>query len=242
MKNLAERKKEELIELLKWNRKILSPSMIDYLNSLIELDFSVLRDEYIEPAVREVLESLDVYKKIATYNIIGRAEKLLQEQTLSTRRILHPSSITISFAPIESLNILNLDYSDKQDSKIGTISLYHSTEDKNQKEEAIRSLRAEIESMKSINNPYSVNNKAKIKNKNLAYYEDRLQNLESQSEITDEDRRKAEISTRANEILLRDYDITSFDKEEIPAPAYIYAKTLEKRKNGFTIKDHIRYL
>ena len=46
--------REELLELLKSYRGILSNPMQDYLNSLIELEFSVIRD-YIKDKDREVL-------------------------------------------------------------------------------------------------------------------------------------------------------------------------------------------
>lgn len=54
--------KEKLLELLKRYRGILANSMIDYLNSLVELEFSVIR-EYISDSDRKALAELEIYKK-----------------------------------------------------------------------------------------------------------------------------------------------------------------------------------
>ena len=73
--------KEELIDLLKKHRGILTNSILDYLNSLVELEFSVVRKN-ISTEEREILSELEIYKKIATYNIYHRALQLLEQQKL----------------------------------------------------------------------------------------------------------------------------------------------------------------
>ena len=62
--------KEELLELLKTYRGILSNPMQDYLNSLIELEFSVIRD-YIKDEDQSILGSVDEK---------GQDEKILLEK------------------------------------------------------------------------------------------------------------------------------------------------------------------
>lgn len=54
--------KEELIELLKKYKGILNSSIIEYLNYLIELEFSVIKD-YIGEEERLALSELELYKK-----------------------------------------------------------------------------------------------------------------------------------------------------------------------------------
>lgn len=73
--------REELLELLKEYRGILSNPMQEYLNSLIELEFSVIRD-YIKDEDRDVLSELEVYKKVAIYNIYNRALNLFKMQDM----------------------------------------------------------------------------------------------------------------------------------------------------------------
>ena len=70
--------REELIELLKGYKGILADSMINYLNSLIDLEFSVIRD-YISDNDRVALSELEVYKRIAMYNIYNRSLNIFKQ-------------------------------------------------------------------------------------------------------------------------------------------------------------------
>ena len=71
-------KKEELKETLKMYKGILTNPIADYLNSLLELEFSVVRD-YIDDTNRSTLANLDIYKRIAQYNIYIRALNIMGE-------------------------------------------------------------------------------------------------------------------------------------------------------------------
>ena len=64
--------KEELIDSLNKQRLVLEKSILEYLKSLIELDFSVVRKE-IDDETREVLSDYLIYRRIAMYNIYNRA-------------------------------------------------------------------------------------------------------------------------------------------------------------------------
>ena len=73
--------KEELKESLNKERLILSTPIIEYLNSLLELEFSVLKNEISEEA-REVLSEYTLYKRIAMYNIYNRALKIINDSNV----------------------------------------------------------------------------------------------------------------------------------------------------------------
>lgn len=70
--------KEELLDFLKEYRGILTKPMLDYLDSLIELEFSVMK-EYISSSDRKKLAELDIYKEIAIYNIYNRVINLFNQ-------------------------------------------------------------------------------------------------------------------------------------------------------------------
>ena len=70
--------KKELTELLKKYEGILSASMIDYLNSLIGLEFSVVR-AHISDSDRLALSDLDIYNRIAIYNVYNRALNIFKQ-------------------------------------------------------------------------------------------------------------------------------------------------------------------
>lgn len=71
----------ELKNLLKEYKGILNSSMMDYLDSLIGLEFSVIRD-YISDSDRKVLSELEIYKKVAIYNIYNRAVNLIKKENI----------------------------------------------------------------------------------------------------------------------------------------------------------------
>ena len=71
------RTKEELIELLKGYRGILNKEMVEYLESIINLEFSVIKPN-ITDEDRLPLSELDIYREAATYNIYERALSLFK--------------------------------------------------------------------------------------------------------------------------------------------------------------------
>lgn len=71
--------KEELIEQLKEYKGLLNTEIIDYLNGIINLDYSVVRDDIIDIKTKEHLSELDIYRKFATYNIYNRTKKIIED-------------------------------------------------------------------------------------------------------------------------------------------------------------------
>ena len=73
--------REELVKLLKSYEDILSIQMVDYLKSLIDLEFSVVRDN-ISDKDRVVLSELQIYRRVAMYNIYNRALYLFNKSNI----------------------------------------------------------------------------------------------------------------------------------------------------------------
>ena len=72
--------REELLELLKKYNRILSGSMIHYLNDLVDLEFSVIKDNInVNEDDKKILSELEIYKRIAMYNIYNRALNMFEE-------------------------------------------------------------------------------------------------------------------------------------------------------------------
>ena len=71
--------KEELKESLNRYKRILNPRVIDYLNQLVELEFSAVKD-IIDIEDREILQNLDLYKNVVAYNIYNRTLELLSNE------------------------------------------------------------------------------------------------------------------------------------------------------------------
>ena len=247
------RTKEELLELLKEYRGILSNPMQEYLNSLIELEFSVIRD-YIKDTDREVLAELEVYKKVAIYNIYNRALNLFKMQDMQL-------SISGNENGFESLNIytklndknvelFRFDYSEGRslnniipDSyktmKIGTVNLYQTLENKELREKELNRVMNKLEELYDKRNPYS--SRRGVYGGPSQYW--RHQHLDAKNELIEEDKREIEITNRVYNLLLEDYGLT--DKsfyEVVDKSESNLQKKLIKRQSNLTIVTDIKYV
>lgn len=126
--------KEELLEMLKRYKRILNHSMEEYLNSLIELEFSVVKD-YIDIRDRMCLAELKIYQDVAIYNIYKRALDLFNKVELPLKISEGLACLEVS-TQIDNRNIdlytflytvdkLRLNYETR---KIGNIILYRAVE------------------------------------------------------------------------------------------------------------------
>ena len=136
--------KEELLQLLKDYKVIFNNHVIDYLESLINLDFSVIR-ENIDEKSKEALSELEIYKRIAIYNIYNRAINIFTQSNIPliiTGNEEGFESLSIS-VPIEDRNIKIFDFKygeqkslnykipeEYKTMKIGSINLYQKIENK----------------------------------------------------------------------------------------------------------------
>lgn len=71
--------KEQLIEQLKEYRGILNKEITDYLDGIINLDYSAVRDDIIDFKTKEHLSELDIYNDVATYNIYNRTKQIIKD-------------------------------------------------------------------------------------------------------------------------------------------------------------------
>ena len=230
--------REELIELLKGYKGILADSMINYLNSLIDLEFSVIR-EYISDNDRVALSELEVYKRIAMYNIYNRALSLFKENksglTISGNNDgIEGLEVYASLSENKSCKLFDFDYhegpmslsskipSDYKTMKIGNISLFQTIENAEQREAELMRVMSILDRLYDEENPYhsspntyggpapqwAFEHAQKIK-----AYEEKFNQLDAKKELTDEDKKEIEITKKFHELLLEDYGLTNKDFE-----------------------------
>lgn len=147
--------------------------MIDYLNSLIELDFSVIR-EYIKEDDRKSLAELEIYRKVAIYNIYHRALHLFNQKKAefnfsSNQDSYEGLTVTVPLDDNTNVRVFDFNYNgfdfdhyniDKVPDTyklmpIGTISLYQSLENKELREEELNRVLKQLEKLYDTPNPYS---------------------------------------------------------------------------------------
>ena len=261
--------KEELLQLLKDYKIILNSQVIDYLESLINLDFSVIR-ENIDDKSKEALSELEIYKRIAIYNIYNGAINLFTQSNMPliiTGNNEGFESLSIS-VPIEDRNIKIFDfkYSEQKSlnykipdeyktMKIGSINLYQKIENKELRIQELKRIVDKIERLYGTQNPYQYHPKKvggsyvkwKIeRQKEIEKYQKMLDKIDSHNELTEMDIKEIEIINKAHDLLLEDYGLTDDSFEDDVSIASKRSnnlqKTLVKRQPNITIKNNIEYI
>ena len=261
--------KEELLQLLKDYKVILNNQVIDYLESLINLDFSVIR-ENIDDKSKEALSELEIYNRIAIYNIYNRAINLFTQSNMSliiTGNNEGFESLSI-YVPIEDRNIKIFDfkYSEQKSlnykipdeyktMKIGSINLYQKIENKELRIQELKRIVDKIERLYGTQNPYQYHPKKvggsyvkwKIeRQKEIEKYQKMLDKIDSHNELTEMDIKEIEIINKAHDLLLEDYGLTDDSFEDDVSIASKRSnnlqKTLVKRQPNITITNNIEYI
>ncbi len=261
--------KEELRELLGRYKGILSNPMIEYLNSIIELEFSVVK-ENISENDRKALAELEIYKQAAAYNIYNRAIKLIADKKLSDEDLIKrvvDNYFIIYFCldEIKSMDVFNFIYGDQttrnipdgyKTMKIGAISLFCAQESDEARKLEMERILNKLEHLYDTNVVISSrpgafggpNSYRKFSiEQEIESYEKALTKLDNKRGLSDLDKRKIEVSNRFHELIMEDYGFTSDDfkdeeKRNTRGDRTLLEKTLIKRQPNLIITDNIYYL
>ena len=261
--------KEELLQLLKDYKIILNSQVIDYLESLINLDFSVIK-ENIDDKSKKALSELEIYKRIAIYNIYNRAINIFTQSNIPliiTGNEEGFESLSIS-VPIEDRNIKIFDFKygeqkslnykipdEYKTMKIGSINLYQKIENKELRIQELKRIINKIEMLYGTQNPYQYHPKKvggsyvkwKIeRQKEIEKYQKMLDKIDSHNELTEIDIKEIEIMNKAHDLLLEDYGLTNNSFEDdvsiTSKCSNNLQKTLIKRQPNITITNNIEYI
>lgn len=227
--------KEELLELLNRYRGILPTPMLNYLKSLIELEFSVIR-EYISDSDRKALAELEIYQKIAIYNLYNRIQNLFNQQNgefiiTGNNDGFERLSISIRLND-RKVELFDFDYKEIHSDgwntpkvpsgfktlNIGDVSLFQTFESKELREVELYRVMSTLEKLYDERNPYSSRpgvvgglglNWAFEHARKIQEYEERFKQLDSKKELSNEDKREIEITGQIHDLLLEDFGLTS---------------------------------
>lgn len=255
--------KEELKESLNRYKRILNPRVIDYLNQLVELEFSAVKD-IIDIEDREILQNLDLYKNVVAYNIYNRTLELLSnEQELKIFDNKDRVSGLMTYKDIGNNTIRILDY--KYDN--GTLKLFQTVDDKKVRKEQLELVMTKLEQLYDKKNPYSCSvtelkqpyNKKTLKrlggpgakwnfdrSREVSEYEELFTRLDSKKKITDYEKKKISITKKYHDLLFEEYGLTDEDftiSKQAPSTVdNISNKTLVKKLPGLRIENNIEYI
>lgn len=239
---------------------------MNYLNSLIELEFSVIR-EYIKDDDRESLSELEIYKRIAIYNIYNRALNLFKENEVPLDITGNERGYEKLYASVElgdrNIRLFSFDYSKRlsinvkipdgyKTMKIGTISLHQTLESQELREAELNRVMHELERLYDEHNPYMSHPGTYggpgpqwefEHSKKIANYEKKFSELDSKKELSDDDKKEIEITNKIRNFLLEDYGLSnkSFEEEILNKESDLQ-KILVKRQPNLTIENHIKYI
>ena len=243
--------KEELKESLNRYKRILNPRVIDYLNQLVELEFSAVKD-IIDIEDREILQNLDLYKNIVAYNIYNRTLELLtNEQELKIFDNKDRISGLMAYKDIGNNTIRILDY--KYDN--GILKLFQTVDDKKVRKEQLELVMTKLEQLYDKKNPYHSDlelfgcpatrwNIDYIKE--VSEYEKLFTRLDSKKELTDYKKKKIAITKKYHDLLFEEYGLTDEEfivsKQTPTTIDNISNKTLVKKLPGLRIENNIEYV
>jgi len=243
--------KEELKESLNRYKRILNPRVIDYLNQLVELEFSAVKD-IIDIEDREILQNLDLYKNVVAYNIYNRTLELLSnEQELKIFDNKDRVSGLMAYKDIGNNTIRILDY--KYDN--GTLKLFQTVDDKKVRKEQLKLVMTKLEQLYDKENPYHSDlelfgcpatrwNIDYIKE--VSEYEKLFTRLDSKKELTDYKKKKIGITKKYHDLLFEEYGLTDEEfivsKQTPTTIDNIINKILVKKLPGLRIENNIEYV
>lgn len=195
---------EELRKELEQYKRILNNTTFDYLNSLLELKNNVLGSGDVDIEFMDLLLRIDIYEKIASYNIYNKSLDILKcEQDKSPFKIEDDSTLNrISAYGIHNVSIQNISlfhyHFDQEGFHIGTFELANNP--------TIRE--KEIERLKYI---CESAHDAGISRSTLQTYEEKLEELLSFTDLSDFEKGQAEIQKNIRNTILEDYGLCSKD-------------------------------
>lgn len=260
--------RKQLMELLNANKDNLSPSMLSYLKALIDLEFSVIKDN-ISDEDRMSLSQLGVYKKAAMYNIYKRAINLFEQN--ESALIISSDKEEIKglkiYTPIGNKKYKLFDYScdelasfePSKEVNLGTVTLYQSVGSEEQVEAELERIMTKLEELYNSNNPHPLPETISTgspysqwnsnHSKEIDKYESELYLLDFKRELSSEDRRRIEISGKFHKLLLDDYGLTDqdfIDGEVDQSLAHdgklVVQRKLVKTIPGLIVKSNTRYV
>ena len=259
--------KEELLEMLKRYRGILNNEMTYYLNSLIELEFSIIKDN-IDSNDRKRLAELEIYKRIAIYNIYNRAMNLFNQSEMPVKITgndegFESLDISLKVNDDKSIKLFNFSYGESRSREfkipngyktmnIGCINMHQTLESEKLREIELDRVMSRLEILYDKKNPYPTSHKKiggpsaqwlREHNEEIARYEKRYNDLDSKKYLTDEEKVEIEMTNKAHDLILEDYGLTDESFEEVHKySANKLQKTLVKKEPNLTIVNNIKYI
>ena len=215
--------KEELENLIKNYRKILNDDICDdYLEKLVHLKTSVIKYRSNEK-LADLLTELDMYKKLAIYNINNRAMRIISKNcndvtfiNSSIRDGLHAHTI------VDGEVVRLFDFVPSDGDKIGSIRLYRVEENEEYRRLRCKRIRQELNELYELRNNYNYVSGyygpiaaywSCCQDIKIGKFEHDLEYYETKTNLTDTEKKQVELTDKVHKAFYREYGLieNSFD-------------------------------
>lgn len=244
--------KEELIFELKNNKSIISNELYEYLNSLIELEFSALKN-CITNEERKFLFDFGLYKQIVVYNIYERALNILSRFDCVLKKESELDLDNLN-AYVDDKKVFEFKYNRlpiSEMDKICLIELHNMVKSDIQREKELSRIINKLETLYKENNPFGSSKTYALQAYNWAFthknmieqYENMLIEIDSKKVISDLDKRNMEIVNEINKLFMDDYGIAFSElNEKQDMTSSLMNREYTKTINDVSFKNKIKYI
>lgn len=263
-RNNSIKTKEELETNLKKYSNILSKSILEYLNSLLNCEISAI-DSIISDEEKETLCNVYIYRAIVVYNIYNRVLKILNSNFDFKFESLDFGYLTTYInTEIEKEVIQIMSFKHLEDEKnIGNIILYLTKWSPEIREQLFDRLFKKHEQLSKEKCPYPYKNNLPSSpasqwiinhKRNIALLENMLAKIYKEKDLSDDQKRKMQIQQAYFDLILKDMrlnldDFTDYSNSSIIIPTSydeqipnLMEKKLIKKLPGLTITANIKHL
>ena len=209
--------KEELLDLLKVYREELNKEEYEYINSLIDLEFSALQN-YISDETKRKLLNNPIYKEAVVYNIYNKTKNILSKYDEVTIDDSESLMARVDDKVLYDFKYNRLRVSD--DKKICSIDLYTTDFSEDVREKEIERVFRTLDRLNSEVNPFSLGKSGYralmwdfTHDNEIKRYEKMLEEYGNLDELTDEDKKRMCLYQDINGQLLEELGL-SFNKED----------------------------
>ena len=245
---------EKLKGWLEQYRDVLSREMYDYLNSLINLEFSIVNNNYIDEKDRKLLSELSIYERITMYNIYHRALVIFNN---SNRRLQiwdnddSFEGVGVVSGKKDYRDIFEYNYDRDRTYSVppcGEVIISQYIFDKDKKEQEIERLKerlkhtgvgslgptvdAEGNDLYGPNSMQIANYEARVKG-----IKEEIARIEKSMKLSAKEKRIIEISKEFHDLVLEDYGLTPEDFEIQETDSKIHERSIVKRPKLIIKRD-----
>lgn len=243
-------------------RRVLLPSIYEYLESLVNLEVSAVK-ELLSKEDYIAISNLDIYRKVVIYNIYNKILRVIQniDDTFIKRDIKNygnlEASLILDGHKYNLVDFKNNDFKkenillDAERDTFSTLKLYNHQEKATIKDTEIEKYEEKLNRLYNASNPFFIsgNSRGELASSWIETYNQKLQYCIDILEALEEKAKSSAINSNLekindiNELLFKELDLveSEFKDSGYERNTSVLTKRLEKRVSGVDILKCVQY-